>query len=101
MKTCSKCKEDLPLSAFGLYPNRNPKAHCKVCHNKYARKGYHRRKRQPKTDPDYRQMRHPDPAVMEANVQKMVARYADNKARLKRANLDFMSGAVACDLVLR
>jgi hypothetical protein len=101
MKRCSQCKEEKPLSEYGLYPNGNPLAHCKTCHN--AMSDASRAKNVPKSrvDPCYTEMRHPDPAFMEANVVKLIKIYADNETKIKQAGLGFEPNAGTCDLILR
>ena len=51
--------------------------------------------------PSYTEMRHPDPAFMEANVQNLIKKYADERAKLKEARLGFVPTAGTCDLILK
>jgi len=50
--------------------------------------------------PDYTEMRHPDPAVMEDNVRNLTAKYAVDRLILKACGMSFKDNCVACDKVL-
>ena len=94
------CQQEKPLSEFGLYPNGKPLAHCKSCHNEASNASRAKRKMNSRIEPDYTEVRHPDPAVMESNVEKMAKFYAEQEAKIKKANLKFTPEAGLCDILL-
>ncbi len=44
MKVCPKCKQSLPLSAFGIRTNGKPQHWCRACHCVYQREHYQKNK---------------------------------------------------------
>jgi hypothetical protein len=103
MEFCTKCEEPKEISDFYTAPSGKMVRPCKKCKVEWL-KEY--RKKNPtltiKTEysVSYTEMRHPDPAFMEANVQELIKKYADNEAMIEQAGLGFEPTAGVCDIIL-
>ena len=103
MNPCRGCGKDEPEVQFRSYPSGTRMPDCTVCGAAYQRRW--RKKKDIKSRPDYApectQMRHPEPAFMEARVKEKIKEYADNTAKIKQAGLGVKAEAGACDRILK
>jgi hypothetical protein len=103
-KCFGPCGKVLPLTDFHIRPNGKPIGRCKVCNNLYQRE-YRKKGRKEYVcshhNTSYTEMRHPDPMVMEANVQGLIKKYADEERKIEQAGLGFIPKAGVCDEILK
>jgi hypothetical protein len=104
MKQCTRCKEVKPISEFYLKKNGKPISMCKPCKSIYAKEWSEKNiGNNIKTEysVSYTEMRHPNPMVMEGNVQKMMKKYHDEELKIAEAHLPFEAEAGLCDIILK
>ena len=99
MKPCRKCGTPYPLAHYPTYPSGTPKPYCRPCIALYQKEQRAKSFARPDYMPSYTEMRHPDPAFMEANVQNLIKKYADEQAKL--AHLPFKPEAWLADQILK
>jgi len=103
MKYCCMGKHHAPIEDFGI-DNRAEDGltcSCLPCRRERYKGKYKSAEYISGIDrPDFTQMRHPDPAVMEAKVRRLVSKYAVNRLLLAASGLSFDSPAEECDKAL-
>lgn len=77
MKPCRKCGKEYPLNHYPTYPSGTHMPYCRPCISLYQKQQRAKSFARPEYVPNYTEMRHPNPMVMEGNVQKAMKRVHD------------------------